>query len=157
MRIMLYPANKKREKIYFYDRILAHLKNSQTQQYSIDEVLKPEIETYYQTPQLKNKYVGTIGCNIYSSGSIPQCIFKSDKGENMNNVPTLLIFTYSFATHLLESGTDTRYIQELLGHSSPETTAIYAQVSNKTLRRIENPLDAILRDKTLINKQLNKD
>lgn len=79
----------------------------------------------------------------YSNASAQAVLKKSLKNTNISKKVTLHTLRHTFATHLLENGTDIRYIQELLGHSSPKTTMIYTHVTQTSLKNIKNPFDEL--------------
>jgi site-specific recombinase XerD len=75
--------------------------------------------------------------------SVQQTVVRSRRKVGLGPQVTSHTLRHSFATHLLESGIDLRYIQELLGHSSPKTTQIYTHVSRGKLGRIQSPADLL--------------
>jgi site-specific recombinase XerD len=90
------------------------------------------------------------GEHISSRGA--QMIFK--KAYQDLGLPKNISFhslRHSYATHLLENGTDIRFIQNLLGHNDIKTTLRYTHVSNSAMERIESPLDKLLRQKSIGN------
>lgn len=78
---------------------------------------------------------------LYSEKSLQSVLKQALQKANITKPVTLHWLRHSYATHLLESGTDLRYIQELLGHSSSKTTEIYTHVSTKSIQQIKSPFD----------------
>jgi len=68
-------------------------------------------------------------------------LFPGQRKAGIRKDVTVHSLRHSFATHLLESGINLHYIQELLRHKHSKTTEIYIHVSNKNLREIKSPLD----------------
>ena len=117
---------------------------------SIIPLLNNYINSYLPTKLL---FAGKDGKEYHQSGIrrvLKNSAFKC--GITQRVTPHML--RHSYATHLLEDGTDIRYIQQLLGHNDPKTTMIYTHVTNKDLLRIESPLDTALKSLQKDNETL---
>lgn len=79
----------------------------------------------------------------YSSTSVNSIIKRSARKAGIKKRVSAHTLRHSFATHLLEQGTDLRYIQSLLGHESSKTTERYTQVTRKGFENLISPLDRI--------------
>jgi integrase/recombinase XerD len=77
----------------------------------------------------------------YNERSLASVLKRALEKTNISKPVTLHWLRHSYATHILESGTDLRYIQELLGHKSSKTTEIYTHVSTKNIQNIKSPFD----------------
>ncbi len=96
---------------------------------------------YLQYKPEKYLFEGQIKGNPYDSRSLQQVLKQALTKVGITKPVTLHWLRHSYATHLLESGTDLRYIQELLGHNSSKTTEIYTHVSTKSIQQIKSPFD----------------
>ncbi|MEC5167264.1 integrase/recombinase XerD [Flavobacterium sp. PL11] len=86
-------------------------------------------------------FEGQIIGNQYDARSLQLILKQAISKVKIQKPVTLHWLRHSYATHLLESGTDLRYIQELLGHNSSKTTEIYTHVSTKSIQQIKSPFD----------------
>ncbi len=77
----------------------------------------------------------------YSEASLQKVLKTALEKAKIKKPVTLHWLRHSYATHLIENGTDLRFIQELLGHNSSKTTEIYTHVSQKSLQKVRSPFD----------------
>lgn len=125
-------------------RMLIHIKNAKGKKdrYTLlSHSFLNLLRIYYKTYKPKTYlFEGNLN-KRYSSTSAQKVLRNATNKIGLQKKITLHSLRHSFATHLLENGTDLRYIQELLGHNSPKTTMIYTHVSETSIKKIQNPFD----------------
>tara|TARA_R110001592_G_C13184603_1_gene751440 strand:- start:37 stop:1185 length:1149 start_codon:yes stop_codon:yes gene_type:complete len=105
-------------------------------------VLK-DLRTYYKIWSPETYLFEGIKGKQYSGSSVSKIIDRACKQAKIRKKVTPHTLRHSFATHLLEAGTDIRYIQTLLGHSSTKTTEVYTQVAITNIKTIESPIEML--------------
>ena len=122
--------------------IIRNSKGKKDRVVPISDKIIEMLREYYKTYKPENYlFEGQEKGMPYSEQSL-QSVLKQSLRKCKNPKPvTLHWLRHSYATHLLESGTDLRYIQELLGHKSSKTTEIYTHVTEKSLQKIKSPFD----------------
>ena len=108
---------------------------------NLPESILDDLRSYYKEYRPKKYLFEGQGGGKYSIRSV-QNVFKSAmKKANINKDIGIHGLRSSFATHLLEQGTDISYIQQLLGHNNIKTTMRYIKVAQKSLKSVKSPLD----------------
>jgi len=126
-------------------RKLIHIRNAKGKKdrYTLlSEFILEKLRLYYKEYKPKEfLFEGGNGRVHLAERSVQNVFRRAVEKAGIKKRVTVHTLRHSFATHLLESGTDLRFIQELLGHSSSKTTEIYTHVSKRSIANIVNPLD----------------
>jgi site-specific recombinase XerD len=127
-----------------FDRKQIHLKGAKGKKDRItllsvktEQYLKQYLDLYQPTHYL---FEGAPQ-KAYSLSSVREIYWQACQKAGIEKKVTLHTMRHSFATHLLERGTDLRYIQTLLGHNSTKTTEIYTHVSAHAMQHIKSPVE----------------
>jgi len=122
---------------------IVHSKGAKDRYTILPRTLKPTLRTQERLKQ-PNDYLFTGRNNKkLTEATIQKIVQHAAAQARIQKTVTPHTLRHSFATHLLEAGTDIRYVQELLGHANIRTTEHYAHVTNKALNSIKSPLDYV--------------
>lgn len=107
----------------------------------LSQTIKDDLLIYYSTTHFTTPYLFEGRKGKYSKKSVQKILETKGKIIGVHLTPHML--RHSFATHLLEAGTNIRYIQQLLGHAKLQTTQGYTHVAQTNIQNIKNPLDEL--------------
>lgn len=127
-------------------RMLIHVKGAKgnkDRQTILSQKVLEDLRLYYKEWHPQHYLFEGPGKAKYSAGSVLKIVKRAAKRAGIRKTVTPHMLRHSFATHLLEAGTDLRYIQSLLGHNSSRTTEIYTQVATTHLQTIVSPFDSL--------------
>lgn len=116
-------------------------KGSKDRLFVLSENLSKELEEYFKSKE-GHKYVFSKEAPL-TTRNIQKIIKGTKTRAEISKKVTPHTLRHSFATHLLEQGTDIRLIQTMLGHSSLNTTQVYTHVSSEQIKKIQNPFDTL--------------
>ncbi|MBL7055578.1 tyrosine-type recombinase/integrase [Candidatus Woesearchaeota archaeon] len=116
-------------------------KGNKDRNFIISGDLIPTINSYLNERKNESKYLFNVKDKALSTRQAQRIVGDAAKKAGIKKRVFCHALRSSFATHLLESGTDIRIIQELLGHANLATTQRYTQVSKEQLRKVRSPLD----------------
>lgn len=135
--------NLKLEHIHIHRKqlLIKRAKGRKDRYVTLADSFMPLLQNYLTTYKPEIYFAEGEKRKPYSASSVRKFLSRSRKVAHINRAVTPHTLRHSYATHLLESGVGLRHIQELLGHSRPETTMIYTHVARKDLIDIKSPLD----------------
>lgn len=108
----------------------------------IPESIKKELESYCSLNDSEFLFPSNRGGKL-TTATIQAIVEQSAKRANISKEVYPHLLRHSFATHLLEQGTDLRIIQKLLGHADIRTTQMYTQISQQSIKNVRSPLDGL--------------
>lgn len=109
----------------------------------LSQYLLNNLRSYYRMYKPKDLLFEGLNGYKYSDTSVRRIVKRAARRSGIKKNVSPHTLRHSFATHLLEDGTDLRYIQTLLGHNSSRTTEIYTHVATNIVKGIKSPLDTL--------------